>query len=186
MELLKSTHEFFHGVLQEALSAHRLTLHDQTEFYLVHLLAEGGEGRNLDEPLALKLAQAEGAEPHTRVQLLREIGDTALYVCGFFAESLARRMVSVEYCMSIGGTAYYSLAHGCRAVSARLRDVFDELSEKFPHLVELLRDARSEMSLQGSTNVLRLYEQWMQTRSEHLARRLRGAGLILPRTAEEN
>lgn len=186
MELLKSTHEFFHGVVRDALSAHQLTLNDQTEFYLVTLLAERGEGCDMNEPLALKLAQAEGAEPHTRVQLLREIGDTALLVCGFFAESLARRMVSVEYYMSIGGTAYYSLSHGCRAVSSRLRSVFEELAEKFPHVVELLSDARAELSLQGSTNILRLYEQWMQTRSEHLARRLRAAGLILPRTAEEN
>jgi len=186
MELLKSSHEFFAGVVRNALSAHPLSLHDQTEFYLVQLLAEGGEHSDLDEPLSLKLAQAEGAEPHTRAQLLREIGDTALYVCGFFAESLARRMVSVEFYMSLGGTAYYSLAHGGRAVSALLREVYGELAEKFPHLVELLSYARQELALQGSTNVLRLYEQWRQAPSEHLARRLRAAGLILPRTAEEN
>jgi hypothetical protein len=186
MELLKSTHEFFHGVVHSALSAHQLRLHDQTEFYLVQLLAEGSERRELDQPLSLKLAEAESAEPHARAQLLREIGDTALYVCGFFAESLARRMVSVEYYMSLGGTAYYSLAHGCRAVSALLRDVFDELADKFPALVALLSDARGELQLHSSTNVLRLYEQWLQTRSEHLARRLRAAGLILPQRIDEN
>jgi hypothetical protein len=180
MELLTSTHEFFHQVLRSALSTHSLTLRETTEFYLVNLLSESRETAALDEPLSLKLAEAEQAAGPERVRLLKEIGDTALYVCGFFAESLSRRLVSVEFYMALGGAAYGHLASTGRTVSELLRAVFDELACKFPRIVELLTDARSQLCIQSSANVLRLYEQWLHTRSEHLARRLRAAGLILP------
>ena len=180
MELLTSTHEFFHGVLQKARSAQGLRLHDSTEFYLVNLLAEGKEKSALDQPLSLRLAEAEQADGPERVRQLKEIGDTALYVCGFFAESLARRLVSVEFYITLGGAAYGHLAATGRAVSDRMRSVFDELSDKFPRVVDLLSEARGELCIHSSNNILRLYELWMQTRSEHLARRLRAAGLILP------
>lgn len=180
MELLTSTHEFFHQVLRSALTSHALTLRDTTEFYLVNLLAEGSDTADIDQPLSLKLAAAEQVDGPERVRLLKEIGDTALYLCGFFAESLSRRLVSVEFYMALGGTAYGHLATTGRTVSELLRTVFDELASKFPRVVELLSDARSQLCIHSSTNILRLYEQWLQTRSEHLARRLRAAGLILP------
>lgn len=186
MELLTSTHEFFHQVLRSALATHSLVLQDSTEFYLVNLLSEGSGTSLDDQPLSLKLAAAEQACGPERVRLLKEIGDTALYVCGFFSESLARRLVSVEYYMTLGGTAYGHLATTGRAVSELLRAVFDELACKFPRIVELLSDARGELCLQSSTNVLRLYEQWRTTRSEHTARRLRAAGLILPRQTPQS
>lgn len=180
MELLTSTHEFFYQVLHSALAAQSLTLREPTAYYVVNLLAEGHGTAALDQPLSLKLAEAEQAAGPERVRLLKEIGDGALYVCGFFSESLARRLVSVEFYMALGGAAYANLASMGRTVSDWLREVFDELAGKFSRVVALLSEARGQLDIASSTNVLRLYEQWLQTRSEHLARRLRAAGLILP------
>lgn len=184
MERLSSTSEYFHEVVTAAIAENHLRLQEATEHYLVNLLATNTAARVDDEPLALKLAQAGLAEPQERARLLREIGDTALYVCGFFAESLSRRLVSVEYYIDLGGSAYHQLARAGRSVSGLCRGVFDELAAHFPRLVEVLSDARARMNLNTSINVLRLYEQWTATRSEFLARRLRAAGIILPTPGE--
>lgn len=182
MERLTSTRDFFREVITAAMATHSVRVQEATEYYLVNLLAEHtvaqvGDG---DEPLTLKLVQAGAAEPEERTRLLKEIGDTALYRCGFFAESLARRLVSVEYYIGLGGSAYAQLARAGRSVSALFQSVYGELAERFPALVEVLFEARGRMNLNTSTNVLRLYEQWRHTRSDFLARRLRAAGLILP------
>lgn len=180
MERLTSTSEFFHEVITAAMAEHDLRLQETTEYYLVNLLAENTAARVDDEPLALKLAQAGLAEPPERARLLREIGDTALVTSGFFAESLTRRMVSVEYYIDLGGSAYRQLARAGRYVSELFRGVYAELASHFPRLVDVLGEARGRMNLNASVNILRLYEQWLETRSEFIARRLRAAGFILP------
>lgn len=180
MERMTSTSEFFHEVVTAAMAEHDVRLQETTEYYLVNLLTENTSARVDDEPLALKLAQAGLAEPPERARLLREIGDTALLTSGFFAESLSRRMVSVEYYIDLGGSAYRQLARAGRSVSDLLRGIYAELASHFPRLVDVLGEARARMNLNTSTNVLRLYEQWLETRSEYIARRLRAAGFVLP------
>lgn len=183
---MTSTSEFFREVITAAMASHSVRVQEATEFYLVNLLAEhtvAQVGAD-DEPLTLKLMQAGAAEPEERARLLKEIGDTTLYLCGFFAESLARRLVSIEYYIGLGGSAYAQLARASRSVSALFQDVYGELAERFPVLVEVLSEARGRMNLNTSTNVLRLYEQWRHTRSEFLARRLRAAGFVLPTPRE--
>lgn len=180
MELITSTNDFFMQVVHDALRKHDVRLHDATCSYLVNLLTDQTAARVDDEPLALKLAHAEQAAPIERVRLLQETGDTALYVSGFFAESLSRRLLSVEYYVELGGTAYRRLVAAGRLVSELVRGVFDELAGQFPRLVTVLAEARSDLHIHTSTNGLRLYEQWRAAPSEHLAQRLRGAGFLLP------
>jgi len=182
MELITSTNDFFHEVVIEALRKQDVRLHDATCSYLVTLLAEQIAAPVNEEPLALKLVQADRAEPLDRVRLLKETGDTALYVCGFFAESLSRRLLSVDYYVELGGTAYRKLVQAGRLVSEVVRSVFDELAAEFPRIVEVLAAARSDLHIHSSTNGLRLYEQWRTTPDEHLAHRLRAAGFLLPAT----
>lgn len=184
MERLTSTSEFFREVLTAAMASHSVRVQEATEYYLVNLLTQHTVSRVDDEPLTLKLMQAGAAEPEERARLLKEIGDTTLYLCGFFAESLARRLVSVEYYIGLGGSAYAQLARAGRSASSLFQDVYGELAERFPTLVEVLSEARGRMNLNTSTNVLRLYEQWRHTRSEFLLRRLRAAGFVLPTPRE--
>ena len=189
MELISSTSDFFQSVLREAIARQKVKLGQVTESYLVNLLAEKTVAHADDQPLSFKLAQADHAEPLTRVRLLKETGDTALYVCGFFAESLSRRLVSVEYYMELGTAAYRRLVQLEKLLGELLRGVFFELSAHFPRLVEVLAEARSHFAMHGTTSafeLLELYEQWRKTGSEHLAQRLRAAGFRLPSCGETN
>lgn len=186
MELISSTSDFFQTVLREAIAKHDVKLGAVTESYLVNLLAEKTVVHGDDEPLGFKLAQADTAEPLERVRLLKETGDTALYVCGFFAESLSRRLVSVEYYMDLGAAAYRRLVRCEKLIGELVRGVFQELAAHFPRLVEVLGEARSHCALPSTTSPLDLYTQWRKTGSEHLAQRLRAAGFRLPNRDENN
>jgi hypothetical protein len=183
MELHRSVSEYFHDAVCEALRSQQVAAGEPTEFYLVNLLTEYSSGRTVDEePLALKLVHAREAAPDEKVRALKDVGDTSLYVSGFFADSLQRKLVDVDYYIAMGKTAYAQLA-GLVAASrgsatAFFREAYDELAEKFPRFVDVLHEIRSKTTIASSTNVIRLYEEWVRTGSESMEKRLRATGLI--------
>src|SRR5512134_3395943 len=99
--LAASVDEFFHEVIQDALGSVHLRVSEPTEWYLVGLLGEFTRARITDQPLGLQLAEAP-SDPGERVRRLKQVGDTSLYVSGFFAESLGRKLVDADYYASIG------------------------------------------------------------------------------------
>jgi hypothetical protein len=108
--LAASVDEYFHEVVSDALSAVELEASEPASWYLVGLLGEMTTARLTDEPLGLKLAQTQSEPPSDRVRNLKQVGDTSLYVAGFFAESLTRSLVDVEYYVGLGQNAYAQLA----------------------------------------------------------------------------
>lgn len=177
MELHHSVAGFFHDAVTDALRARQVDAAEPTEFYLVNLLSEYAQKTPLDdEPLALKMAQATGAAPEARARVLKEVGDTSLYVSGFFADSLARRLIDVEYYISIGGSAYAQLAG--HNLAGAFREVYDELADKFARFVDVLQEVRANTNVAGGGNLIRLYEAWIKTGSEWLEKRLRASGVF--------
>ena len=82
--LAASVDEFFHQVVTDALSVVDLDASESASWYLVGLLGEFAHARLTDEPLGMKLAQAS-EDPGERMRTLKTVGDTSLYVAGFFA-----------------------------------------------------------------------------------------------------
>ena len=58
----------------------------------------------------------------------RQIGDVSLFISGFFSDSLRRKLVDVDYYVSIGGYAYNALS---RVETDTFSPVFAELATKF-------------------------------------------------------
>jgi len=169
---------FFHEAVTSALKSTQVEAGDATEFYLVNLLVEFTKAPRVDdEPLALKMAHASGAPPEERVRALREIGDTTLYVTGFFGDSLAHKLIDADYYISMGGSAYGQLSRGGVAPQV-LRDAWSELSDKFRKYVEVLNEVRASTNVTGGSNVLRLCEEWVKTGSDWLEKRLRASGVV--------
>lgn len=169
-----SVDEFFHGVVREALEAVHLTTNEPTEWYLVGLLGDFTRARISDQPLALVLAQPP-ADPGDRVRQLKQVGDTSLYVSGFFAESLGRKLVDVDYYASLGSVAYSELAN---RLGGSLTEVYRELAARFPGFVEVLAEVRRRVDFAGA-DITRLYEQWLRTRDAWVEKKLRAFGLLV-------
>ena len=175
-----SVEGFFQEVLVQALGYSGMTISPSTEYYLVGLLGEYAKARISDEPLGLRMVTAEGAE---RVQALKEIGDTSLYVSGFFAESMNRKLVDKEYYIGVGGAAYRELSN--RLGSSSAAEVYAELSGRFPAFVDVLARVRSQVNF-GGDDVLNLYREWQRTRSDWIEERLGKMGVLVTPTPDDD
>lgn len=168
--------EFFHEALSSALKNQRVEASEMTEFYLVQLLSEFSTVTLDDEPLALRLAETVTAAPEARARTLRDIGDRSLYLSGFFADSLERGAVGVNYYIKLGESAYLQLAH--MPARGTPSDVYRELSGKFARFVDVLAEVSEGGAIDNDLAVVQLYERWRRKGSEWLARRLRAKGMI--------
>ncbi|MES1204598.1 MAG: hypothetical protein ABUS79_01550 [Pseudomonadota bacterium] len=156
---------------------------DLTAHYLVQLLAAYAAQPIEERPLALRLLESIAASPRERRTTLREIGDTSLFVSGFWGDSLGGKLVDVDYYIDMGGTAYGELARDAAAGAHQAyAAVFGALAENFPRFVEVLMTISRRTARVGSDrDVVRLYERWMRTKSGWAARRLAEVGVMPPR-----
>lgn len=180
--------EFFFGRVHEAAEALDFRAKDDTIHYLINLLALFGrtdqclnsEKLNIDKPLALMLADVQASTNKIeRNNILRQLGDVALFISGFFSDSLNRKVVDIDYYVAMGGSAYGSLSSGLRGTQSApaLGPVFDELSEKFVGCVDLLSEVSAGANMYNDSDILRTYELWLRTGSKRAEKNLRASGI---------
>jgi hypothetical protein len=174
---------WFRERLSEALDRRRLSPSETTQLYVVELLhhfALSPGQASLDRPLALQLAEAVEATGLERIRLLRIMGDTALYLSGFFADHIEHRGLSRDYFVAMGERAYSSAgALAARSPSEAVRrPVYSELAEDFERYVNALDDVRESTVLATPQDIVKLYDRWRKTRSPRLAERLREEGVV--------
>ena len=171
-----SVDEFFHEIVADALERVAVETTEGAECYLVHLLGKFTRARLSNEPLSLKLARAHG-DPGERVRALEEVGDTSLYLTGFFAPSLEHKLVDADYYMNLGEAAYRELAHRL-AGSSSIADIYHELAARFPRFVDVLAQIRLQVDF-ASDDVVRLHDRWLATRDDWVEARLRALGVLV-------
>ena len=185
-----SMREYFREALGAAMKKTTVRLTDDAQAYVVNLLAEFARAENVyagtdrgEKPVFVEmLTRAQEAEPPEAVRIYKHMGDSSLYFTGFFTESVKREAVSREYYVSMGGTAYASVAGLMRPTAASSSALFAELSDRFPELVALL----SAMSLHGERNApvpdahtLSLVERYRRTGNRELLDALAAQGVVL-------
>ncbi|MCA9771454.1 MAG: hypothetical protein KC466_03540, partial [Myxococcales bacterium] len=165
-------------------------MNDEIEMYLVDLLTRfvpaipeeiPEEIRARDrQPLALLLHTALEAPAERRPRIFRHLGDFALYIAGFFADSLSSSLVDVDYYIAMGGRAYSAAGDGVRRASGgeALAEIFGQLSTRFGDWVELFDEVSEAARPRGNRDILRLYERYLLTRSERLRGKLIHHGLL--------
>ena len=189
LKLVAQPQDYFRELVTEALGRQRLATQPETEFYLVNLLNRFMIAERLvEEPLALMVKEAlEDETPRAQAAKFRHIGDTSLYVAGYFPESLSRKLVDVDYYIDIGCTAYRRVAEAAPATTLprrasreedALRAVYRELADKFSAFVEVLAHVSDQTTPRTEKDLLRLYELWMRTGSERARKALNDAGII--------
>ena len=184
----KSAQEYFRELVGDVLTQRNLKIQEATEFYLVNLLSQylqrehlygaGEGGRAQLEPLAFILKRALEGDREERWRHLKRLGDTSLFVSGFFGDSLARSLVDVDYYIAMGGRAYDALSGEPRAPTGA-HELFGELAERFAQFVDLFAEIAELSELHSNRGLLRLYERFLLTRSERVAQRLRERGVAL-------
>jgi len=187
--------EFFQDRVGTVMEQRSLNAEEETVHYLVHLLTHFIRAENLfhetDDglelrPLAFIYADAvQGTTRSGRNDALRYLGDVALFISGFFSDSLERKAVDVDYYIAMGGGAYGHLSENLRGSlrGQALSPLFQELAEKFAAFVDVLTEISEEAQMTDTRNMLRHYEVWLRTGSPRAAERLRAFGIEPNRTA---
>jgi len=168
--------EYFREALQGALAHQHLAVEDQTEQYVVNLLTLFSRAEHLYEgvpagsrlpPLAGMFAAAlEAPAAAERERALQRLGDVSLFIAGFFAHGFTRRLVDIDYHISMGGRAYGTLAGALARTRRRvLAQVYAELAAKFQPLVDALGEISDAARIYTQRDALRLYEVWLRTGS---------------------
>lgn len=181
MDLNDSLESFFHEHMDRALKREGVSADPMTEHYLVLLLAGFAAQPIDDKPLALRMLQACDLAPRQRRTQLRDIGDTSLYVSGFWSESLQRRVVDVDYYIGMGETAYGELARSARTSAADpFCAVFAELADNFARFARVLSTISESLTATATpTDIMRLYERWKRTGSTWARNRLARLGVTV-------
>ena len=186
----QSIREFFRELLTQAIENQRARVQPFTELYLVNLLHEflmsealyvqSDDGSWQQKPLAFLLKEALEEAGPARVHLLRRLGDTSLFVSGFFPDSLARRssLVDVDYYIAMGGRAYDAVGALAARHAAEEKTLWEELSSRFRLLVDLLNEVSERTQASTNAGLVRLYERWVKTGSERLATLLVKQGVV--------
>lgn len=172
---------YFRERLVAAMERQRIVTTESTECYLVNLLAKLAIAANeepLGRPFAELLAEALEAQGHEKLSRLREVGDSALYVCGFFADHLEHRGIARSYVVAMGGRAYLTArAIAPLARAGELSPIFEELAARFELYAQVLDDVRESTAMRTPQDIIRLYERWRRTGSSLLAERLEQEGV---------
>ncbi len=183
MNLFVSSKEFFAEAVHEGIKERKLDSLPRATDYLINLLEFYLDARNLHTPkkthttLAEMYLTASQSEPVIRYELLKQLGDRALYLTGFFGESLNRKIIDVDYYCEMGGTAYRDLA----TVSSdqTMSKVYDHLAKKFVHYADVLTYISQKSFVQSNNDVLSLYETYLKTGSEFAKDRLQEMGVSI-------
>ena len=187
---VQNLREYFRESIDAAMDKHGVEVDPHATHYVVNLLTIFARSEDLYEdhgesyglkPLALMMADAlEAATAAQRSFSLQRIGDVSLFVAGFFADSLAHKLVDLDYYIYMGGNAYGSLSDEIRGTTRgqALADVYRELARKFQLLVDVLNEVRDGARQSSDIDVLRTYEVWLKTGSRRAATLLKQHGVV--------
>jgi len=161
---------YFHNTIRDISSERNVDIKDHTLWYLTNLLTRYSRSDRFFDyrqesgtltPLAEYYKQALDAESdHERRLHLQRLGDVAIFVSGLFAPALSKRIVGLNYYISMGETAYGSLAD-CSVSTAKdkaLCEIFGDLARRFSGFVAILSEVN------GVTNSSKKgeWQQWFE------------------------
>jgi len=182
--------DYFRNSIDAVIEQQGVTLDPHATHYVVNMMTLFSRSEKLYDddgeiygikPLALMLADAADA-PSTehRNHLLQRIGDVALFISGFFADSLANKAVDLDYYIHMGENAYGSLSEETRGTfrGNAFAHIYRELACKFQILTDVLNEVRDGAHLDSNMSVLRTYEIWLKTGSRRAEKLLRQQGVV--------
>lgn len=180
---------FFQECLNELIEQRSMDVGDHSVAYVANMLTTFIRSDRFYEwtpdgptltPLALLYAEMQNTKTRRhKQQVLRRLGDVALFVSGVFAESFKRKPYDVDYYIGMGGAAYGSLAEFMDSgIGSQTNSrMFAELSGSFAEFAEILGELCEPTEIQNDKDLLRCYELWRRTGSRRAAEKLRAAGI---------
>ncbi len=187
--ILISPEQHFAELLKEACKYRNFQILPASETYILKMLNYYIDSRNLYSPLMhdesmerppdtfaeLYLTALNAENPKNRMYM-KILADKALYLSGFFGDSLQKKSVDIDYYMGIGAAAYSNLASWTKEETTAT--VYSTISKKFIDYADLLSYISDKSALQSEQNILRLYERYLKTGSDLARDKLVELGVV--------
>jgi hypothetical protein len=107
------------------------------KYSLAERLFEVRDGKVSEKILGQKLLAAGNLSQSEQKRQFKDIGDTALFICGYFKKSLSQKMVDISYYHKLGMTAYKNL-NGVQYNHFEIPAFFDVLATCFENITVLM------------------------------------------------
>jgi len=179
---LKADKSFFKVLVLEGLNQSGVQVSISVKDYLTnllqfyifsdHLFLEiSSSGKKRIKTLAEMYLSGHDSTINAR-NSLKELGDTSLYISGFFGEYLKRKLISVNYYIEMGRQAYETLA------DFHNQDLFKEMSARFKDLTFVLFYIQKHQS--SVPYVMSLMDRYLETGCSKSAEALNKKGISVP------
>jgi hypothetical protein len=152
----------------------RFEIHPFSKLYLSDLLnkflhvdslfIKDEDGKIESKMLSEQFFELQSLDHLARVQKLRRLAETTLYVSGFFASSLNRKLVNQSYYVQIGAMVYSNLSNTVDKDSNS--DLYKHFAEHFINYADVLTEVSHKANIQKSNDVLELFGRYVDTGSK--------------------
>jgi len=174
---------FYDGINRESIDLVP-PLSEESLHYLAQLLIHFSQSKHLFQiendtlslpTLALLYEDAYKAKTVSqRNTILKQLGDSSLFIGALFFESFAKKGVNKDYFIGMGGGAYSSLGglnHGGG-------NIFNELANSFPKLLQVVANVCAVELNYKAEDIFSLLERWQQSKNATLRKQLHSIGII--------
>ncbi|MCO5112745.1 MAG: hypothetical protein M9899_01070 [Bdellovibrionaceae bacterium] len=181
---LATPRDFFAELIQDAAKAvSRSDFHPLSYSYLSELLVDflhveklyGAEGSG-SKMMAEQWFESQACDLNAKIVRLKRLGDTSLYVAGFFASSFKRKVINQSYYIQMGEMSFQSLS---KIVSEpEFENVYSHFSSHFPSYVDILTEVSQKVNIQKSGDILNLFERYIDSGSKWAEKQLLSEGIL--------
>ncbi len=132
----------WHALVNEAQANTRLVLNENTESYLVFLLMRYSQtARLMESVVSMDFLDSMNSSGRRQIELLRDVGDKSLLLCGLFPGMADRHHVKLDYFSDMGQAAYLTAGE---LQDSALAELYFQLSNQFITLQQILQAMRSD------------------------------------------
>ncbi len=133
-------------------------------------------GRYTQKMLSEIYLTAATAPNEKRTELLKSLGDSSLYISGFFGDSFRKKVIDLDYYVNMGGTAYGDLSTvTSEDMYARL---YEEIANRFVEFMDAFCLISQNAMTQSNKDLLRLYDKYLTTGSPLAREQLTEQGIL--------
>jgi hypothetical protein len=141
-----SLQPFFYDQLQFFNRKSTQALPNETIYYLSLVMEKLGDsskyfetidGKVRDKILGIKLLESSQLSKEKKKIVLRDVGETSLILCGYFSDSLNRKIVDPKYYQNVGTIAFKQL-NSFVPTAYDVPSFFKKLAINFNHVTNLI------------------------------------------------
>ncbi len=175
--------EYLTGKMSEQAKSSNITISDDTLCYVGNLLSNFCHSNELlvinqskKELPTLAFLYKDAREtnnPRLRMNLLRKLGDSALFMGAWFAYFYRKKGIGKDYFVGMGCAAYDYLANN----AYNQRGIYNELAVNLPSVLALTSSALARDENYSTSEIFSMYQQYLNTKDASLKQHLHALGI---------